>query len=770
MLKKRSVTGLISVVIIFLVVSYSYYSLVPHRISGEDTPKSEFSTSRAMDYLKNIVDTYHFVGTPYHEKVKKYIIEEFNEMGLKTEVQTHFSYNDKWRGATVNENILTRIKGRERGKALMLLSHYDSAPFASRGASDDGVGVATILEGVRAFLATGKKPKHDIIILISDGEEIGLNGAKAFVEYHPWVKDVGLVINFEARGSGGPSYTLMETNGGNSKMVKEFVKAGPHYPVANSFLYSVYKMLPNDTDLTMFREIADIEGYNFAFIDDFFDYHSKTDNFENVDINTVQHQGDYLMSLLNYFSEKDIDNMKADEDYVFFNFPIFNMIYYPFSWVIPLFLIAMLLIIILVWTGTKNKNIKLQKMLLSFVPFLIVLIVAIFVSIFGWKFLVLVHPGYKDILQGFPYNGHYYIAGFVLLTLLIAFWTYRSFWKKMNVLELMFAPIVFWLIVSAGFAFKLPGASFLIIPLYMMIIIYVIEIFFNFKKDIRIALFTLLSIPSLLIVSPFIDMFPVGLKMKSLPVSILFTVLLFAMIFPVLKNLYFRKEMSILTLIITILIFSMAEAESGFNSNHPKPNSLNYVYYADEDEAYWETYNNVMDKWLTDIMGENIQKGSHGKSNIMSKFNSPVTYHSKAKKVDLSVPEITKIQDNIINGYKNVEFIIKPRRKVNRMDIVSNADVNFKKLFINNVSASKKYLKFTSKNSRLLSYYFTENNDSLDIGFIYDPAQKPEILIYESSYDLIGNKIYGVPDRPEGFSPMPFILNDVVIVVKKLDL
>ena len=60
----------------------------------------------------------------------------------------------------------------------------------------------TILEGVRAYLALNKTPKNDIIILFSDAEELGLLGAQAFVEHHPWAKNIGLVLNFEARGSG----------------------------------------------------------------------------------------------------------------------------------------------------------------------------------------------------------------------------------------------------------------------------------------------------------------------------------------------------------------------------------------------------------------------------------------------------------------------------------------------------------------------------------------------------------------------------------------
>lgn len=135
------------------------------------------------------------------------------------------------------------------------MAHYDSAPHSfSHGASDDASGVATIIESVRAFLHNKSAHKNDIIILFSDAEEVGLNGAALFVTQHQWAKNIGLVLNFEARGSSGPSYMLMETNQGNAKMADAFKAANATYPVSNSLMYSVYKMLPNDTDLTVFRE------------------------------------------------------------------------------------------------------------------------------------------------------------------------------------------------------------------------------------------------------------------------------------------------------------------------------------------------------------------------------------------------------------------------------------------------------------------------------------------------------------------------------------
>ncbi|HKK12557.1 MAG TPA: M20/M25/M40 family metallo-hydrolase, partial [Flavobacteriaceae bacterium] len=270
----------IALLLIIMGIYWSFSALMPQSFSKIDTNTNSFSTERALVPLKEISKHPHYVGSPNHEHVRDFIINELEHLGLDPKVDEGYSYNKKWGSITKSKNILARIKGSDNTKALMLLSHYDSNPHSSLGASDDGSGVVTILEGLRAFLSTGKTPKNDIVILFSDAEELGLNGAILFVNKHPWAKDVGLILNFEARGSGGPSYMLIETNGGNHKMIDGFNKANPEFPVANSLAYSIYKMLPNDTDLTPMREKGDIEGFNFAFIDDHFDYHDALDNYD----------------------------------------------------------------------------------------------------------------------------------------------------------------------------------------------------------------------------------------------------------------------------------------------------------------------------------------------------------------------------------------------------------------------------------------------------------------------------------------------------------
>ncbi len=84
-----------------------------------------------------------------------------------------------------------------------MMAHYDSVG-AGPGAGDDGSGTAALLEVARA-LAREPDARHGLAWLFTDGEEVGLLGAQAFVEQHPLFPRVGVVVNVEARGSGGPS-------------------------------------------------------------------------------------------------------------------------------------------------------------------------------------------------------------------------------------------------------------------------------------------------------------------------------------------------------------------------------------------------------------------------------------------------------------------------------------------------------------------------------------------------------------------------------------
>jgi len=759
----------LSFIVVLLAISLSFKSQLPLTITKADAPKTEFSTERALIHLKEISKAPHYVGVNDHTRVRNYIKKELEKLGLQVEIQEQVIISKK-RGVGVNsKNILARIKGKNSTKALLLLSHYDSAVHSSFGASDDGSGVVTIIEGIRAFLAQNTQTENDIIILISDAEEIGLLGASAFVENHPWAKDVGLVINFEARGSGGSSYMLIETNGGNKQMIKEFAKANPSFPVGNSLMYSIYKMLPNDMNATIFREDADIEGYNFAFMDDHFDYHMASDNTENLDIRTLEHQGNYIMAMLNHFSNADLSKLKSDTDYVYFNFPVLGMVYYPFSWIFPMLVIAILAFIVLIVLGLKNAKLSAKAMFIGFIPFLIILIVVPLITFFAWKAILLIHPQYHDILHGFTYNGYYYLAAFSSLTLGFAFLIYHIFLRKQKVENLMIAPLFFWIIISLLSALHLKGAAFFILPVYFGLTIFAILIYSN-SRNTKIISATLLSIPVVVLFSPLVQMFTVGLGLIMLAVSAVFIVLIFSMIIPVVSFFKNNKLASDIFLISGVVFLVIATLKSNYTVERKKPNSLMYVLEQDRSRAFWVSYDKDPDGWTKAYLGDNPAPGNFDTSMVQGRYFNKLNLYKATEIKDIPAAKIDVITDTIIGEERNIKMIIKPQRRVNRIQLLAKNDINFNKIMVNRqlIKPAPDNTSLFIKNASNIITYFLLENENLELDFWIPVNEHPEIKMYETSHDLLSNKLLNLQQRPEEMTSKPFYINDAVVLINTI--
>lgn len=743
--------------------------MLPKYSENTATSETEFSMSNALAHLKEITKEPHFVGSEEHKVVQNYIVNELKKLGLEPEIQTETVINNKWHAATKTQNIIATIKGSDSKKSLLLLSHYDSSPHSSFGASDAGSGVVTILEGVRAFLANNTQPKNDVIILISDAEELGLLGAKAFVDAHPLAKNVGLVLNFEARGSGGPSYMLMETNGKNSKLLAEFINANPTYPIANSLMYSVYKMLPNDTDLTVFRENANINGFNFAFIGDHFDYHTALDTYERLDRETLLHQADYLSTLLPYFANSDLTNLESDNDLVYTNFPFTKLLHYPFSWSTPLLILAVLILLIVLFFGISLNKITIKGMLKGLIPFGLSLVVCVGLSFILWKGILLIHPQYNDILHGFTYNGYYYIAAFVCLNLWILFKIYKPHFKKQSGVDLVIIPIVFWLIINTFIVIYLKGAGYFILPVLFALVGIAIHVFFKISKTTTIFLFTLLSIPVLYMFAPQIKMFPVGLGLKNLFISSVFIVIIFGLTVPVFASYKSRKLLSKALGLATLVFFGYTSFTSGFNAENKKPNSLVFIQNNDTNTAYFATHNKTIDSYTEQIFGKNPTRGTIENTEKRNKYKTQFNYVKEMEPKLIPSSNIEIIKDTIIEDERIVNFNVKPQRKLNFIELINDEKVTFHQLKVDGAIA-KNNGTFAVKKKPFLAYYLQENDSLISVSIKVKKDEKLQINIHETSFDLLTNPLFSLQPRTNEMIPMPSVTNDAIITIKKISL
>jgi len=762
---RKNNTPIYSLLVLSALLFCIFFFMMPQSYDQTESPLSEFSTKRALLIVKEISKKPHFVGSKNHEFIANYLQKELQDLDIETSIQEGFTMTEK--GTLVKaKNIVATIKGSKNTKALLLLSHYDSAPHSfSKGASDDASGIATILESVRAFLHNKTQHKNDIIILFTDAEELGLNGAALFVTQHKLAKEVGLVLNFEARGSSGPSYMLIETNDGNAKMVNAFKAGHVSYPVSNSLMYSIYKMLPNDTDLTVFREQGKIQGFNFAFIDSHFNYHTAQDKYENLDPESLAHQGSYLFPLLNYFSNTDLTDLNSTDNKVYFNIP-FQFLSYPFGWIFPMLIVAFGLFLLFVFIGLGKRALHLDEIIKGFVPLFGSLVTAGLLTYLGWKLLLNFYPQYNNIQQGFTYNGHDYIYAFVSLTIAICFLFYQNKGKRNPEMSQMVSPLFVWLLINLGIAFKLQGAGFLIIPVIassLMLGFYVM------MQKSNWVLNCLLAIPTLIILVPFIQMFPIGLGLKILFGSSILTVLTFTLLLPIFGS-YVKKEIwAIFFILVSIGFFIKAHQSSGYTNEKAKPNSLVYILDVDSNKANWATYDTELDEWTEIYLGGKPKVATALNSNkLYSKYQSQYTFMANAPLTSIPKPTIAFLRDAIKGNQHLYKIKITPNRSVNRYDIFIANGSQINNLRANGVKSVDFKSNIASKTLGKLLTYYVVGNISLELEFSISNSQKLDLELVESSFDLMANPLLKMTQRKPGMIPTPFVLNDAVIIKQKI--
>jgi Peptidase family M28 len=332
----------------------------PPEVRGAEAPPDVFSAARAGALRARLLDGIgpHRVGQPAQHALRDRLLSELRGLGLAPEVQSSFACSFYGTCATV-ENILCRLPGsvpQTSGRhAIMLAAHYDSVG-AGPGASDDFNGTAAMLEIAR-ILKSGAALRDDVILLLTDGEEAGIIGAHAFVR-HPWASEVAAVVNIEARGTSGLSY-MFETGPDNAWLMALYARHVPR-PSANSLAYAVYKRLPNDTDLTVFKAHG-INGLNLANVGDVVHYHTPLDDIEHADLRTLQHHGDTALALVKALASEDLSaEHRGDAAYV----DVFGrfVLHWPEGLTPVLAGLGLVLIVIGAWRGSRQTPLTLRQL------------------------------------------------------------------------------------------------------------------------------------------------------------------------------------------------------------------------------------------------------------------------------------------------------------------------------------------------------------------------------------------------------------------------
>jgi len=143
-------------------------------------------------------------------KARKHIQSEFQRIGLKTQYSEYLQYfsfgnrreNKKYEAAV---NVIGFLPGLDSRKIIVITAHYDHVGVGKKNSKDDSIynGADDNASGTAALLALAEyfsknQPQHPIMFAALDGEEMGLQGAKALLKDFPFpLNNILMNINMD---------------------------------------------------------------------------------------------------------------------------------------------------------------------------------------------------------------------------------------------------------------------------------------------------------------------------------------------------------------------------------------------------------------------------------------------------------------------------------------------------------------------------------------------------------------------------------------------
>lgn len=547
-----------------------------------DAAPGAFDIERAMATLARIAAEPRPPGTAAHTAVRDHLVSSLRASGFETEIQdTSFLYAERGNPFPAGrvQNVIGRLEGADGRDGVLVVAHYDSVP-SSPGASDDGAAVAALLEAAR-LLGEGPKPNNDVIFLLSDAEEAGMLGARAFATQHPLMKKVRVLLNFEARGSRGPT-SMFETGPANGWLIDTLARSTSR-PVASSLYVEIYRRMQNDTDFSAFRE-ADLAGLNFAYIEGLPHYHTSLDDVAHIDPRSLAHHGQILMGLLGSLKDAPLGERHAG-DKVYFNLgPLFVRYSTALAW--PLTLGSVLLFAGaaqgLARARAARRGLLYGLLWLCALPLAAALAAALLQVGVG-----ALHPTWQGMPQGETYNSPLYLGAYE--GMLFGLWSLSlsALRRRAALSELTAGALCGLCLLALASLVWMPGASYLPTLPLLFGALGLIEL--QRAEGPRLGVLALLAVPPVVLLVPLIWALHVSLTLSLSAVVIFWS----ALWLPALPALGVMAEsvraLPALCSALCVALLLAGSATSRFDREHPIPAGATYVLDVDRGTALLAT-------------------------------------------------------------------------------------------------------------------------------------------------------------------------------------
>lgn len=744
-----------------------------------DAPATEFSAARAMEHLRVIAAEPRVIGSPGNIATRQYLIDQIRALGLEPEVQTTTSVVSEgaegYRAGIVN-NVFVRIPGTASTGVIAINAHYDSGDTGP-GASDCGSCVVTGLETLRTTLASAPL-RNDLLFVFVDGEERHMMGSAAFTEQHPWASEVRLALNYEATGSGGAAI-LYVTSEDNAWLVSEFLDVAPD-PAVWSLIPTISNLFPEgrfDSDLGEYTQQGS-QGLGFLYFDDPTAYHSARDNIAEIDPGSIQQEGGYTLAVARHFGNLDITDMPRSGDRVFFNVWPGVVVHYATTWVVPLATLVTLAIAGLLVLGRRRGELTTGGLLAGALGWLLITLGATVASILLWIVVRWIEADYQVWMVG-SYQTTLHIAALCAATVAVVAALYTLLGRRVRRQNLVAGTLLGSLIPLWVSSLLAPGLSYLVVwPLLFATLPLAWRLLVSERVTSawgRVAVLAVAAIPALVLLPATLAQmtalavrFEGMLGMPVLGLTMLFVAPIAALLLPHLHILggesatrRLRWAVPATAALVAVALFGWSIATSGFDAEHPRPDSVAYELNADTGQAEWVSFDTALDDWTGEFFPAGTKPVDHNRlvQGTMPAFTAPVPA------VALAAPEVTVLDDTTAGDVRTLRLRLTSPRGTSEMatavespgEIVA-ATVNGREVDLSDYAVARE--------GELTLIYANVTDSGWEMTVSVRSADPVTVRLEEVMRDLPDVPGMDVPPRPADTMPSPVFPRDPTIVTR----
>ena len=741
--------ALLSFVFILLVAIVAVSYLVPPAVVPASAPVTEFSAERAIENLKVIAREPHPTGSTANARVRDYVVEQLKQEGLEPQIQRTgvASLMEDFPGpygAGTVENILARLKGSNSTGAVLLMAHYDSVAPAP-GATDDGSGVVTLLETLRA-LRSGTAPRNDVVIVFTDGEELGTVGVQGFVDEHPWAKEISVALNLDSGGSCGQG-SISETKRLHEWLVYEIARAVPHPLTASLDLFPRFAGL-DSTELD--SAIPTLEGgYSGCRTA----YHTRMDNLQNLDPRSIQGEGNYTLAVVRDLADLDLKRTRAQHRLVYFAF-FGRLIIYPMTWVLPLMIITLALFVVVLLLAFRRGRLSGRGLGLSLLLWPAAWAAASVTVAFLWWVLQALHLVNSSFESS--YNAQTYALGFLALTIAATSSLYVAFRCRASATELTTGALLLCMALLVLTYFIAPGTSFLLMwPLFFALLPLGVGFVLD-RSDSRLLKITQLicaGVPVFLFTLLIADFAILEAEsMQTMVFLCIFTVVLLALLAPQLEVMTTHRKWLLpgACAVLSLSFIAFGALHSGYDALHPRPDSVAYWLNADTGKGSWISLDERPDGWTSQFLTGRIERE---KIDIFVGPGGETVLKTDATPLKLPAPEIVTLDDSVSGN----ERILRLRLTSLRHADVLWVAVEKATVLRATIGGKKLPSKMVEPNDRLWGFYYAvPPPDGIELDIAVGLADAPRLTLTDQTNGLPDIPALHIKPRTEDQMPLHY--------------